>query len=174
MRLNPRAFVFTAFIIALLLIFSAFFFLKGYRVGMQEGYQAAREQVAPYFPTPTQSATTLNATIVEVRTDAIVIGSVSASANPLDQQGPRERTVTVTGETAVSEITPKTSAQIAQAEKAYQGAIAAGKSATPPTPFAVAPLKLEDLKPGDRVRVSANEDIYLSSTFTATTVERLK
>jgi len=174
MKLNAQTTFLTLVGIAGAIVLATVFFITGYTVGQKAGYDSAKARLAGYLPQSTSSATTMDGTVKEVRDGVLVITTGSVSANPLDDNGPSEREVTVNASTKLSENSPKTSKQIKADEVAYHEAINKDQAATPPTPYALTSITLPDLKVGDRVRVSASDNIYYSSSFIATEVQRLK
>ncbi len=174
MRLNAQTTFLTLTGLAGAVVLSVIFFMTGYTVGQHAGLDSAKQRLVGYLPESVSSVTTLDGMVKEVRDGALIVATGSVSANPLDPQGPTEREVVVDASTKLSEKSPKTSAQMGEEESVYQLAVSQGKSAVAPLPYTLAPLTVVDMKAGDRVRVSANENIYFATSFTATEVQRLR
>ena len=118
-----------------------------------------------------------------------IVGEVSSSSftlnissSPYTTKGPSVRTVSVTADTVIERLTLKSIAILQKEQTAFleqlkkeQGiGIAtttdASKRLTPPDSFTRETISLKDIKAGDMVSVSANEDISTTKQFTATRV----
>ena len=174
MKLNAQTTFLTLVGLAGAIVLATVFFITGYTVGQKAGYDSAKARLAGYLPQSTSSVTTVDGTVKEVRDGVLVITTGSVSANPLDENGPGQREVSINASTKISENSPKTSKQMKADEVVYHEAVNKGQVAPPPTPYALTSITLSDLKVGDRVRVSASVNIYYASSFIATTIERLK
>ncbi len=174
MKFNPQNIFLTLVGIVCVLVLGLAFFAAGYQSGRVVGSSEVKQAVADYLPPSTQTATSLDGTVVSVGEGRMIVRVGSVSLNPLDPKGPAQRTVLVDSSTQMEEIASKTSAQLSKERQEYQQAVDGGKAANPPAPYTTKKLTVKDFSEGDRVRVSANSDIYFAESFTATEIQRLK
>lgn len=83
------------------------------------------------------------------------------------KQGPTERNIVVSDQTAVAALVPLTAKESAAAIKKYQAELKAGKDVTMPPPFREVAITPNDLRVTMAVTVAASEDIKDASTITA-------
>lgn len=141
-------------------------FASGYAAGMNEARKKISDSgIIP--PTPAEIKV-IAGTIKSVNSDRLVM-SVSGriTPNPLDPQGPSERTVTMNEKTQVFQQVPMTASEQAAAMKAYQEVLRSGKTSAPPTPFKEVALDRSALKIGMIVTVTSDADVKTASTINA-------
>ena len=167
-------------------------FLLGYSLGSKQvkqqsdvsfaaGVESAKMklQQAGILP-PAAVIKDLDGTVTAVGSDSFEMDTAVAAANPLEEAPPAHRVVQIDPNTKLFKVTAKTAEQQAQDMKDFTAArdqfekdARAGKTTKPPTPpdmTVSAPIKLSDLKKGDRVTVAAAADIASAGSFTATEV----
>ncbi len=127
MKLKPQTAFLTLVAIAGAIVLSTVFFITGYAVGEKAGFEGVKERLVGYLPTSTNSAKSLDGTVKEVRDGTLVMTTGTVSANPLDAQGPSERSIKVNASTKISESTPKTSVQMKAEQDAYHEAVSKGQ-----------------------------------------------
>ena len=143
-----------------------------YDSGYAAGMAAARKKLAAsnLIPPSPATVTSISGTVKSVDTDRFVITSFPVSMNPLDPQGPAERTIVVNGQTQLTEHIPMTPDEQAAAMKLFQDDMRAGKPGTPPATFTEKKATLDDLKISMTVTVTAASDIKTADTINATQV----
>lgn len=148
----------------------------------QEGYLAAQQKLQELGLLAPEPATlhALPGVIMSVDAEkkTFVLRVDKTAINPLDKDLPMDRTVTVGEKTSVVALMPRDRNAYEKDLKAYNEAVAKKDAAAPGKDLPVAPsafepkaLKFEDLKQGDQVIVSAEEDIKSAASFTASKVE---
>lgn len=146
--------------------------LSGSKGGYDEGYAAAVKAVTdsgvlPPLPTETSS---LSGKIVSADKTTIVFDADLGSMNPLRKlEGPARRTVRITAATKIVRVEQRTPEEIAEAQVAFEAALAKGEPGQPPTPTKLVPYT-EPLKAGDSIIVQADSNIMTASTFDATII----
>lgn len=143
--------------------------------GYREALQADKAKVSAGAIFPETHLTSLRGTVKSVNGDTLDIEVGQTVTNPLDEQAPLVRHVTVTKDTAVIRSTQKSDAttfkELDDYEKAVRAAQDAGKQPpSPPLSYTVEKIQLSDLKAGDLVIVDAQSDIARAESFVATSV----
>jgi UDP-3-O-[3-hydroxymyristoyl] glucosamine N-acyltransferase len=90
--------------------------------------------------------------------------------NPLDSQGPTERTIVVNNKTQITMRVPTPYAEFSAAMKLFQENTKTGKHATMPAPFTDKTATINDIKIGMTVTVTAAENIKDAATVNATQI----
>lgn len=135
--------------------------------GYQAGYDAARKKLAEsgLFPPAPTELRSLTGTVTEIKNSTITLSVDLRSLNPLEEiDAPKERRVTVTEDTKISRRVVKTPEELREEFAARE------PGTPPPSPFKRIELKLEDLKAGDIVAVSADKNILSETSFEATEI----
>lgn len=139
----------------------------------EEGYNHARGLLAKsgLVPPTSGKVVSINGTVTSVSDSKLtmkVLGRVVM--NPLDPQGPEERTIVVDDKTAIVTNTPFTNEENEAAMKKFQDEMKAGKPATPPQLFKEEAKKISDIKADSQITVFAEDDISVASTIKATKI----
>jgi len=139
----------------------------------EAGWQAARqklEQSGLLRPEP-EEIFTLSGTITAVSKNQISLKANPTVLNPLADQAPEMRTVTVTSETKIIKLTPKTSEEIAKEAEDFREAMSSLEPGTtpptPPSPYTEEEIKITDLKNGDVISVTSDTNIKMAAKFVA-------
>lgn len=141
-----------------------------YNSGFAAGMDAARKKLADSGLVPPSPAEikTLSGTVKSVNDGKLVITvSGRVTPNPLDQQGPAERTVVVNDKTQIVAQVPLSPEKQAAAMKAFQDSMKSGKLATPPTPYSESTVGADAIKIGMVITVTANDNIKSAATINA-------
>jgi hypothetical protein len=97
----------------------------------------------------------------------LLIKDARVSADAREPQGPTQRSILITSETAIVAAVPLTAKESASAAKKYQSAIKAGKNEPPPTQYKEISLVPADLRLTMNVTVISDEDIRNAETIKA-------
>jgi hypothetical protein len=140
--------------------------------GYRAGFEAARQKIADSGLLPPSSATitSVNGIIASTTDSSITINAGPVSSNPLDPTGPLTRTITVNEQTRVTRIVPLSDKEFRDRLAEFNRLTAAGKTASPPQPFAEEPAKFSDLAVGMNITATASADIRDTQAFTATQI----
>jgi len=143
-----------------------------YATGYAAGMNAAKKKLvdAGLIPPTPASITIISGVVKSVDADRFVINAGKVSPNPLDPQGPTDRTIMVTADTKITAHIPMTIEENTAAMKAFQDSLKAGKPIAPPAPYTEKTVTLSDLKIGMNVTVTAAADIRTSAAITATAI----
>ncbi len=139
----------------------------------QAGFDAARaklEKSGLLRPEP-EEIFTISGKISAVAQNKITIKADPTVANPLAEQAPEERTITVSENTKILKQTNKAPDEFAaEFEKYRQSTGNLAPNETPPAPpqaFTTEELKLSDLKAGDIISVTSDANIKMTAQFEA-------
>ncbi len=147
----------------------------------QQGFNAAMEQArkkvseSGIFPMSPKTVNTISGTVKSVNGNSLVITvNGRVSPNPLDEQGPVERTVMVGDKTVISAQVAMTadeqSAQMKKYNEAMKGSTKNSIPPPPPVPFTEKIVAVDAIKIGMFVTVTSDDDIKLSSTINASKI----
>lgn len=129
------------------------------------------EEAKKLFPALPGDIRSISGTVKEVKGGVITMETFSAS--PFDET-PRMRNVSVSGDTKITRNEQRDPAAYQRELDAFQKAIQSVKPGsappTPPNPFREVAVKIEDLKQGDQISVTADENIRDKESFTANTI----
>ena len=138
-----------------------------------DGWNAAKdklEQSGLIRPEPTEIFT-ITGKITAISGNTISITADQVVANPLADQAPTERTVTVPARIKIIKSTSKTREQLSAEMTAYEKSLAELKPDTerpsPPLPYAEQEIKLTDLKAGDTISVTSDQNIKFATEIVA-------
>jgi len=144
---------------------------EGYRAGLA----AAKTKVdaAGSFQAP--HLTSLRGTVTNVGADSLDINVEQTVTNPLAEQAPLVRHVTLAKDAVIMRTTQKSDAatfkDLADYEKAVKAARDAGKQPPEaPLSYTFVKISLGDIKTGDIVVVESTSDIAMAGSFVATSV----
>jgi hypothetical protein len=144
-----------------------------YNNGYAAGMDAARKKLVESGLVPPSPAEvkTLSGTVKSVDGGKFVITvSGRITPNPLDSQGPAERTVLANDKTQIVAQVPMTPDKQAAAMKAFQDAMRAGKQASPPTPYTEETVKADAIKLGMVITVTSADNIKTATTINASKI----
>jgi hypothetical protein len=144
-----------------------------YRVGYADGAEAARIKIAEsgVLPPARQNLNSISGNVKAIDGNKITIsGAGRISPNPLDPQGPDERTINVSDKTVVKAIVPLTPAEFNAALAKYNMVVKQNKTASPPSPFVEKIVGVSDIKLTMAITVTASGDISNAVTIDAETV----
>lgn len=135
--------------------------------------QSQLEQAKKFFPSLPQNTRSVSGIVKEVRASAIVLETIPAG--PFDES-PRMRTITIGKDAKIVKNEQKDPAayqrEIAEFQKTVQEQ--SGKPGLtpvmPPPPFREVAAKISDIKPGQQVSITADENIRDKESFEATQV----
>lgn len=136
----------------------------------QAGWDAAKKKLAETMPTPLGAEETkiLNATIQKISGSTLTVKVLPMASNPLDQQTDDIRTVQISGDTKIYQLVQKDFAQIQKEMEEFQSKMktqaeskdaANVESLTPPMPQDKKEVAIGDLKEGQQISITANENI---------------
>lgn len=139
----------------------------------EAGWKAAQEKIEQsglLRPEPAEIFT-VTGTITAVSGSKITLKSNPVIANPLAEQAPEERIITVTANAKIIKQTTKSPDEFAaELEKYRKDAADLAPGETPPAPpsaFVTEEIKLADLKIGDTVSATSDMNIKMSAEFAA-------
>lgn len=114
---------------------------------------------------------TVTGKIIAISGNTISMTADQVVANPLADQAPTERTVTIPAGTKIIKSTAKTREQLSAEMTAYEKSLAELKPDTerpsPPLPYAEQEIKLTDLKAGDTISVTSDQNIKFATEIVA-------
>ena len=142
---------------------------SAYQDGYQAGREAARITIAQSGLVPPSPAEvrSVSGTVVSIDGNRIVIsGAGKISPNPLDPQGPDQRTIIVTDKTAVRAVVPLTPSEYSAAIDKYNRT----KQGLPPNPYDQKDVAFGDIKLTMTITVAAASDISQATEITADTI----
>lgn len=155
---------------------------QSYEKGLSDGWENARQKVADSGLLPSPQINILSGTVTEVGTDYLKIEVPQIVINPLEQQAPTSRKVTIGQDTVIEMATQFTDDERDAAQERflklqedYFEAVQSGDTtATPPDPNLlnanIEEIDLADIENGMSVSVTSAEDIATAATFAATSV----
>ncbi len=174
-------------VLAVILLTTAL--LAGYSLGLQQskqssdtgyqaGYDAAHQQLISAGLLQTdQTMTTISGNVSSVEDGKLTIDVPQVVSDPLAEQAPLQRLVEVGADTKILRLEAKSAKEMAAeeagfdaAQQKFREAVAAGKEATPPLPPSAqkqTEIKASDIAVGDRVTVTAADDILRDPTIAA-------
>ncbi len=136
--------------------------------GYEEGYAAAAKKLADSGlvpPAPTE-ARSLSGLVKSSTGNLLVFEADLNSSNPLIAiNAPKERRVTVSAATKIYRLVPKTPEEIAAATTTPFDEN--GRPLPPPSLMRQEAITLADIKPGEYVTVTAENDVLRAETFVA-------
>ena len=139
----------------------------------QAGWDAARtklEQSGLLRPEP-EEIFTISGKISAVAQNKITLKADPTVTNPLAEQAPEERTITISQQTKIIKQTNKAPDEFAaEFEKYRQDTANLQPGETPPEPptaFTTEELKLSDLKNGDNISITSEQNIKIAAQFEA-------
>jgi len=143
-------------------------YATGYAAGIAEAKKKLKDSgIVPVSP---DQVTSISGTVKSVGTDRFIITANPVSMNPLDAQGPSERTIVVNDQTKITIRVALTPDELNAAMKAFQENIASKKPSVPPPPFTEKTASLSDIKIGMIVTITAADNIKDAATINATQV----
>ncbi len=144
-----------------------------YQSGYDAGLEAARLIIAEsgVLPPARQDLLSVSGNVISIDGNKIVIsGAGRISPNPLDPQGPYERTVNVGDRTVIKAVVPLAPAEFNAALTKYNATVKQKKTATPPSPFVEKIVGVGDIKLTMAITVTASGDISNAATIDAETI----
>jgi hypothetical protein len=144
-----------------------------YDSGFAAGTAAAQKKLENSGIIPKSPATVMSVsgTVKSVDTDRFVIAANPVSMNPLEPQGPTERTIVINDKTQITGRAQMPPDDFAAAMKTFQDSMKSGtKAVVPPSPYTEKPATINDIKIGMMVTVTAASDIKTADTINATQV----
>jgi hypothetical protein len=145
--------------------------------GYADGYAAGANDIAKkltdsgLLPPIISEIKTVSGTVKSVGGDRLEIAVEPLTQNPLDTQGPSERTAIVSDATKITEMIPMTPAERDATMKAFEKNAKDGKIAPPPVLFSTKQASMNDIKIGTVVTVTADNNIKNAATIDATAIE---
>jgi hypothetical protein len=146
-----------------------------YAIGYATAMNDARNKLAQsgLFPAISEIKN-ISGTVKSIGNNQFVMTVGRISPNPLDPQGPSERTIKITDQTKITKQVPLTSDEQAAAMKIFQDNMKANKPTSPPPSYNNEPATLSDIAVGMTVTVTAASDIKLATTIVAMTIDFAK
>lgn len=142
----------------------------------QAGWQAANEKIKEtgLIPEEAEEITSVRGTVEKIEGNTLTVSVNQVVANPLDRQAPTTRKVTVNENTALVKRTEKPMEEYLAEEEAYFEALeeAENEENLPPAPqsYTEETMTLQDLSAGDRIKITAEENIKYAEEFTASQI----
>ena len=141
----------------------------------EAGWQAANQKLeeSGLLRPEQEEVFTISGIITGVFENQITLKSDPVVVNPLAMQAPESRTVTITEETKIIRQTPKTREKLMAEEEKWQSEMDklkpedAAFPPSPPSPYIEEEIKLSDLKTGDKISVTSNQNIKFATTLEA-------
>lgn len=155
---------------------------RSYEQGLSAGWEKAKTAIADSGLLPSSETMTLNGTVSSVGSDYIEISVAQTVFNPLESPASLTRKVMIDADTEITKAIPLTAEERAAAEQdlfdkqeAYFAAVNAGQDVEPPN-FNIALEKTEafslsDVEEGMAVTVTAEQDISVAGSFTASKIQ---
>jgi hypothetical protein len=144
--------------------------------GFDAGYEAAKKKIEDSGIVPPTSAQVLavSGSVTAVSGNSVTINANPVSINPLEDQGPSIRVITVTSTTEINIKVALTNAEFQTALGQFTKDSAAGKQVAPPDPFRTVKGSLSDIKVGMIITATAETDVRDAESITATNIDAVK
>lgn len=140
---------------------------KTFEDGYKAGYLAAKEKYRSVPPTPEGVAVlSLMGTINSVDGQQLSVTATSLDTDPTVDGVPNERTIVVSTSTSIVLRTNLSAQDFTKKMEEWNKSEDKTK-VTPPTPYTEKSLSISDLKPGQTISVTSNEDLRLLTTIKA-------
>lgn len=143
----------------------------------QAGYGAARaklEQSGLLRPEPAEIFS-LTGTITKISSNTIFLKANQVVLDPLADPAPESRTVIVSSTTKILKQTPKTPDELAAEQEKYRRELTNmepdAAAPLPPSPATEEEIKITDLKAGDSIVVTSDENIKFATQITAKEID---
>jgi len=137
----------------------------------KRGYLAAREKYKGMCPMVEKRGNTLSGKVLTVEGDALTVAQETFDTVESVDGVKDARTVRVTSATKIEAQSLKPETQLSKEMAAYKP----GADVAPPSPNILSAIRLSDIKPGDQVIITADqEDVRLSQDFAAVSVKLVK
>lgn len=139
----------------------------------EAGWQAAKEKLeqSGILPPEPTEIFTVSGTITKISENTIFLKADPVVLNPLAEPAPENRVITVTQQTKFVKQTPKTPEEITKESENFRKALAAlepgATPPTPPIPYNEEEIELTDIKAGDTISVTSDQNIKMTTTFEA-------
>ena len=155
---------------------------RQWKSGHAAGYSDANKELSAKLDKsgllpPVPQTMSLTGTVTAVNGDSLTMTVPQMNRNPLANDAPTTRTVTLAdgGKVVLSKsLSPDeytaANRHYQDEQKAFMEAMAAGKTATPPAPpapFTQSPAKFSDIKVGMQVTVQSKSDIAFAASIAA-------
>ena len=153
-----------------------FGFVTDQNSSYEAGWMAASQKLeeSGLLRPETAEIFTISGTITQISENQIIIKADPTVINPLAIQAPESRTVTVNPETKIIKQIPKTQEELAaDEEKFVNEREKLEPEAAPPTrplPYTEKEIKLSELKIGDKISVTSDQNIKFATEITATEI----
>lgn len=141
---------------------------QSYDTGYKAGYLAARETFKKVPPLPDEAIiTSLTGTVMSVEEDRIIFKAENLDADELIDGVSSQRTAITTAST-----TFVTRSYLSPEDQARQLAnwSDSGTKDSPPLPYTEKPIKLSEIKPGQKIAAMANINIRFEESFEASKI----
>jgi hypothetical protein len=142
-----------------------------------DGWNAAKnklDQSGLIRPEPTEIFT-ITGKITAITGNKISLKTDQVVTNPLADQAPTARTVTVPTGVKIIKSTTKTREELTAETAAYEKTLAelkpGAKPPSPPLPYAEEEIKLTDLKAGDTISITSDQNIKFATEIVATEIK---
>lgn len=136
----------------------------------RDGFEAAKQRFEQYGLGINDDTQTLVGSVQNVSGGKIRVLQENLMADALMSGVSDEREVTISASTKISRETKKPEAQFSAEQEAFMK-LAPSPTTQPPAPSVVTSIRLSDIKPGDRLRITAQEkDVTLLPLITATEI----
>lgn len=139
----------------------------------QDGWNAAQEKLEQsgiLRPEPAEIFS-LSGTITNISGNTISIKADPVVVNPLAEPAPESRKIVITPNTKIIKQSPRSPEELNAEQEKYRSEITNlepdAAPPTPPSPFTEEELEITDLKVGDNISVTSEENIKSSSQFEA-------
>ncbi len=139
-------------------------FLSGYKEAMNRLAQSG------IIPPTTDKVTAVSGKVVATLDSAVSIEIERVTMNPLEDQGPTTRLVTIGSDAKIIKLVPRSAAEMDAATKSFQESLRAGQAPLPPLPFKEEGALLSDIKEGMAITVISESDIRTAANIEAVKV----
>lgn len=151
----------------------SFGILSGRGGSYEDGWKAASQKLeaSGLLRPESEEVFVITGTITSITAGRISLKANPTVLNPLAEQAPETRTVTVNSETKVFKLIPKNPEELNRESEAFReeteklapGAV----PPTPPSPYKEEEIKITDLKTGDIISATSETNIKMSVEFIA-------
>ncbi|MEK7606624.1 MAG: hypothetical protein AAB444_00265 [Patescibacteria group bacterium] len=147
-----------------------------YDEGFQAGFEDARLKLAQanILPPEQEELTSISGIIISIRDNVLQIQANPTVLNPLEPPAPVDRTILISPTTALSRLIQKSPEAFSKEQTAWIAAFSKRKPGEapplPPSPAAEQTITIADIKTGDRITATADQNIKMLQKFEAKTI----
>lgn len=167
--------LFIFLIIVVILIAFSFGFYLGKRKGKKETEAKYQKKIEEAFPRPPEPEEifSCHGKITEIKGRILTLSVTGYQYSPLEEPKVEIKKVVVTEDTEIKKQVKREAGELRKLEEEYAKALRKGLDVTPPEVFKLEPIEFSELKIGDKILVTAEENIKGKTEFTASDIQLL-